>query len=154
MFNKLLDKKENSSQSPSTSNSSLIHTRACVHMHRKTFLASSVIFDTRTVFTIVKTEWGEKKLSSCLGHYNTGTNNQEIQKTFKILSHAVSLLHILPKSISLRPLRHKCHATQVNTESSLEVDTQDSVEQGFPNYSLQINVLRMFLKIYQCNTRT
>lgn len=60
VFNKLLDKKENSSQSPSTSNSSFIHTCARVYMHQKTFLASSVIFNTHTIFTVVKTEWGEK----------------------------------------------------------------------------------------------
>lgn len=127
MFNKLSDKKETSSQSPSTSKS-LIHTHTCayiIHMHqkKKTFLASSVTFNTHSIFIIVKAEW-KKKLSSCLCHYNTGTNIQEIQKTFKITSLAVSLSHTLPKSTSLRPVRHKCHATRVDAESSLEIDTQ------------------------------
>ena len=127
VFNKLSDKKETSSQSPSTSKS-LIHTHTCayiIHMHqkKKTFLASSVTFNTHSIFIIVKAEW-KKKLSSCLCHYNTGTNIQEIQKTFKITSLAVSLSHTLPKSTSLRPVRHKCHATRVDAESSLEIDTQ------------------------------
>ena len=100
---------------------SYTHARAYI-CTKKTFLASSVIFNTHSIFIVVKAEW--KKLSSCLCYHNTGTNTREIQKTFKILSLTVSLLHILPISISLRLVRHKCHATEVNTESSPEVDTQ------------------------------
>jgi hypothetical protein len=103
-----------------TINTELTHTHTHTRTHQQTFLASSIIFNICSPIIIVKAEW--KKLSLCQGHYNTGTNNQEKQKTFKILSLTVSLLHILLKSISLCLLRHKRHATQVNTESSPEVN--------------------------------
>ena len=96
VFNKLLHKKETSSQSLSTSNS-LIHTR--IHMHQQTFLPSSVIFNTHSLFIIVKAEW--KKFSSGLGHYNTRhqypRNTKDFQET---VTHSVLLTYSPPVNLS------------------------------------------------------